>query len=353
MVHHVLKLGLLTGLLMSGCTHFSSEENPQVVMDSKKKKKSGGGPDEPASPEHAPTYSEESALYLRVSDLQTSLAIGDVQVLRRIAGSVERSPLGRACLVFGLLRAYLHQGMDPVIIDQAALTERTPTQVKNWASFNSLEDLFKDANLNFKEEIANNPFLQNISAVDLSLRALEKDQDKTSPFITEVRTELDAKSSQWVKVREKYAPPPPAPAVPVNPDQPVDISKQVAPPPEAPLDLSAVRETSEVVKKASELEEKNRFDDALQLLRNAKPQTPEVKIKIRSVANKAVSELRTKAARSYQSAVPIQDLQARSKYLIEARDYLQKAVDAYPESDQIDAVKQNLATIEKNIKVLK
>ena len=76
---------------------------------------------------------------------------------------------------------------------------------------------------------------------------------------------------------------------------------------------------------------------------------PEAQEKIKEASNLAVQDLRRKAAKAFQSSIPVADRRARSAYLEDARKYLQAALDLYPQADQIPTVQQNLNVINKNL----
>jgi hypothetical protein len=78
----------------------------------------------------------------------------------------------------------------------------------------------------------------------------------------------------------------------------------------------------------------------------------DAEVKIREYSNKAVDELRRKAAQSFQSAVHISDMKARKNHLSEASRYLQEAIKNYPNSSQLETVQRNLNIINKNLEVL-
>jgi len=382
MMHSILIFSILSALTF-GCTTPDvkpEKQNSKDLLNQGKKKRAASIelPNEPASPEPTPVPSEELSLFIKLSDLRSTLTTSDIQSLRRISATLERSPLSRAILLFGVLRSYLHLGVEPVLFDQAALVERTPVQGKNWTKMNSLEELLQETKLTFKEELDNNPFAQTLSIVELALRALDQETDRAqNPFNIELREELHEKATQWSRVREKIAVIPPAQAtVGTSPEQTAVPASTTAlgmgtvpmpsaiPPttatvptiqaPDPATNPSAYTE-SELLKKSSELAEKSRYYDAIQILRHIEATSPyysEAKGKILDFSNKAVGELRTKAARSYQSAVPISDLRARANYLSEAESYLLKAIEQFPDSDQIETVKQNLSTIQKSLKVI-
>lgn len=381
---YILVLGTSVGVLTS-CNPqpFLSEQREPLALEKIDESKKGSKikrkfsdselPVAPASPEPpAVLPAEDVGLYLKVSDLQTNLSVADLQRIRHIAASNERSPLNRGILVIAALRAYAKSGVDSVLFEQAQLTERMPVDVKDWTKAKSLEDLSDQLKISFKVELETNPFVQDLSIYDLALRALER-EDKKSEYAHPLRVLLLEKAAQWAKVRERLSPTPvvveekkaavlaplPASVDPNAPQQtpPPPVSAAVVPTPD--LASPHVEETdtdgSGLLKKAQELSEKNEFHNAIEVLRHIEPSSPfhaSAAAKIRVVANKAVSELRTKAARAYQSSVPVSDLKARGAYLEQAQKFLQAAIDKYPESDQLSSVRQNLAVIQKSLDVI-
>ena len=388
MIYRIMRLGFFAGVLF-GCApqpFLSEQRDPQSLANTtkvsttsdaakpKKKitKSNDPAPLTPASPEPAPLPAEDVNLYLKVSDLQTSLSVSDLQSVRRIAAVAERNTLNRAILVITVLRSYLGVGIDSVLFEQAELTERTPLDIKNWTQARSLEEISRQLNLSFKSEFEGNPFVQDLSIYNLTLKALER-EDKNSTFTAGLRMQVGDKADQWLKVHEKLLGPqvsdnkakaPAGTADSAPPTTPASVATSPEPTPalassENNANLKdnggAGTDGASLLKKAQELSEKNKFQESIQLLRRietASTYHATAKLKIRDLANKAVSELRTKAARAYQSAVPVNDLKARGAYLEEAQKFLLTAIQQYPESDQIDSVKQNLSVIKKSLDVI-
>lgn len=357
MICRLLVFSVLSSFLFSCITPGKNSDSRNLLGKGKKKKSASIElPDEPASPEPGPAP-EDLSLFLKVSDLRSNFTTSDIQSLRKIAARSDRSPLNRAILLFGVLRSFLKLGVDPVLFDQAALLERTPVQGQNWASVTSLEALLQGTNISIKSEFDANPFVQTLTIVELASRALDREQDKSSSFVVELRAQLHEKATQWANVREKLGS-----TMPVSNAQPTPVPDAVATsavttlPPAPVSDINPANYTdSELIKKSTELAEKSRYRDAIQLLRHidtTSPYSAEAKKRIHDLSNKAVSELRTKAARSFQAAGPITDLRAKGNYLSEAENYLLRAIEEFPDSDQLETVKQNLSTIQKSLKVI-
>ena len=394
MMQMMIRVCLLSSIFAS-CTHlpfFSGQDNKVAKQSNKPIKESKVQTASPQNsntlsscPEVVPTPLEEISLYMRVSDLQTNMTLADIQSLRKVASTLERSPMNRASLLFGILRAFTHQGIDAVLIDQAGLTERTPIQIQNWSNYTSLDSLLSDSGFSFKRELDANPFLQNYIFADLALRAAYQNQDTSSSSVTEMKTAVKEKAAQWANLYDKMnnithpmmpsttpqatssTEPSQPPAIAALPALPVVENPPPSSTPQGEINQNNTSNPisnnptlmdpeADLLRNANELVEKNQFKNAITMLKRIDATSKfyqDVKVRIKIISNKAVSDLRTKAARSYQSAIPITDLKVRATYLTEARNFLVRAVEDYPDSDQLEAVKQNLATIDKSLQVMK
>lgn len=101
----------------------------------------------------------------------------------------------------------------------------------------------------------------------------------------------------------------------------------------------------------------NSFYDAIGLLKqiDEKDKTYDLaQQKIIMISRRAVDDLRKRAALSYQNANHIDtDIRARESYLLEAKSFLETAVELYPEAEQIGRVQRNLKIIDDNLEFLK
>ncbi len=120
--------------------------------------------------------------------------------------------------------------------------------------------------------------------------------------------------------------------------------------------VPAPSSNSEILERVQKLMEQNKFLEALTALKGISPdyeRYAEVQTKIKDVCNRAVHELRTKAAKAFQSAMPVTDSQVRRKYLLEAQKYLDTAIASFGEAEQIQVVRENLNIVNKNLENLK
>lgn len=133
----------------------------------------------------------------------------------------------------------------------------------------------------------------------------------------------------------------------------VDDSSVAEPSKDEPVSLM---EGQDILDQAQKLMDKNNYKATVTLLRTVTPKHPQsamAKIKLKEACNRAVRELRNKAAKAFASAMPISDVQIRKNYLNQASQHLTMALTLYGESDQIPAVKENLSVVTKNLEQLK
>ncbi len=120
----------------------------------------------------------------------------------------------------------------------------------------------------------------------------------------------------------------------------------------SPADL---RSGDNVLMEAQDLAAAKRYSEAIakaKIVSNQNPMFREAQDKIKTFSNEAVRELRQKAAQAFQNALPVADQQAKMAYLVEAKEYLETALQQYPMADQLDTVRENLSVISKDLSSL-
>ncbi len=353
----------------------SEQQDPKMLNlseQAKKKKKltktttkvvkSEPAPAPSPPPKEEAVQVDEVAFYLKVANVQAALSVEDIQRLRRVAKQTGKmSPLSRATLLIGSFRCLLHVGVEASLIEKAITFERTPEGGADWSKLTTVEKLSHDMNISLKDELATNLFAQTLVVYELVLQGIEHGADSPA-YIQSLAPVLNDKAVQWVHVQERIAalskPAQPAtlaasPAPEAVPIPNGGLSTQTGSPMAALTPVPQVAD--DPIKRAQDLSDKNKFEESVALLRSIDKDSAysaAAQGKIKEVANRAVSELRTKAARAYQSAVPVTDLKARGAYLEDAKKFLTLAIQRYPESDQIDTVKQNLDMINKSLQVI-
>ena len=75
--------------------------------------------------------------------------------------------------------------------------------------------------------------------------------------------------------------------------------------------------------------------------------------KLIEISNKAVHDLRKRAALAFQKAGPITDRNTRAAYLNEAKTYLEQALTLYPQAENLHTVRSNLVIIARDLEKLR
>ena len=75
--------------------------------------------------------------------------------------------------------------------------------------------------------------------------------------------------------------------------------------------------------------------------------------KLIEISNKAVHDLRKRAALAFQKAGPITDRNTRAAYLNEAKTYLEQALTLYPKAENLHTVRSNLVIIARDLEKLR
>ena len=75
--------------------------------------------------------------------------------------------------------------------------------------------------------------------------------------------------------------------------------------------------------------------------------------KLIEISNKAVHDLRKRAALAFQKAGPITDRNTRAAYLNEAKIYLEQALTLYPQAENLHTVRSNLVIIARDLEKMR
>ena len=110
-----------------------------------------------------------------------------------------------------------------------------------------------------------------------------------------------------------------------------------------------------ILMQAKKFASKGSFKQAIlkaRIVKNNDPYYPEAIDKIKFFSNLAVQDLRQKAARAFQSSLPVVDIKTKAAYLVEAKNYLEEALTDFPAADHLTTVKENLAVITKDLETI-
>ncbi len=134
-----------------------------------------------------------------------------------------------------------------------------------------------------------------------------------------------------------------------------DTGLNTAADPQLDPELNQLREVNNVLDQTNDLAAQGKYNEAIQLIQSIPPSDPsyeQAQAKIRSIRSQAVRELRSKAALAYQNSLPVSDRRVKRSFLIEAQDYLQKALKLYSDDQNRQKLQSNLNVINSEIEML-
>ncbi len=122
------------------------------------------------------------------------------------------------------------------------------------------------------------------------------------------------------------------------------------------IDTDRFRRDDNILLEAETLATQGEYQDAIKKIATLARRSPLFHIaqeKLVEISNKAVHDLRKRAALAFQKAGPITDRNTRAAYLNEAKTYLERALTLYPQAENLHTVKSNLVIIAKDLEKLR
>lgn len=322
-------------------------------------------------------YSQLNDLVKRLISPDGDFRWSDRSLIDQIKTPVARNSLEEAALALSILyisvddrfnggKAYPEQDLSQAPQAVPPMEEdQLDSQVnrQTTSSSSSVENLAREWQLDFLNALDHNPYLDNYQTIAIAIKSQEK--NKNSPeFDNELRAIVQEKAQKWAALHKQLETGSIDLASESDTTQP--SNQELDSEPLATSDSSEISTDSdpnsasqenleEVFVQADELVSQGKYYDAIELLKKVDSshlQYGTVQEKIKNTSNLAVHELRQKAAKSFQASLPVADKKARHAYLVDAKKYLEEAIEKYPQADQIQTVKQNLEVIQKNLATL-
>ncbi len=390
---------ILTGCALSfSCAttqspHAASKKGAQAVPHKKDAPLAKAGQKTPApAVAQAQGPSELDAIYLRLNDTSMQLSDEDVRTATALHPAAKNS-LEEAILVTTQLRLLKLQ-VDQSSGFQSNDLYATPGE-QSASSSPSMEKLFQDLQIDLPATYRNNSHLKNKASLTLAQDLIDRTKN-SAPFTAQLHASLDEESQHLAATAPAAAPASPnAGTNPLGPSSDVQTAAQTAPVPPTPdhaTDKASatvvpgnaegqiavapsapnvpgnevhqiptaevktgptdLKRTDALLMQAQKMADKGEFKQAIESVGRIDTQDPfyeQAREKIRVYSNRAVQDLRQKAALAFQNALPLSDSQAKQAYLVQARSLLEKALQEYPGADQLDTVKENLAVIARDL----
>ncbi len=308
-----------------------------------------------ASPSPVPKQ-ELDPLLTHLTDLSQPLTDDDLRIAGNLhpaaAGSIEEAVLITAQL--RMFRQQLAQSGSFQSRDLYPGEGQTTSEARNTAS---LEKLFQDLEVDLPRALQSNPALQNVNVMKLVQELLNNTQNSTA-FQGQMTVLLAEQSQKWPELAE--APPSLANADPASTTPAVASSTTPAatdisttpPTPDSKATPTDLKRSDAILLQAQKFADKGDFKQAIELTARIDNQDPfheQAREKIRVFSNRAVQDLRQRAALAFQNALPMSDSRAKQAYLLQAQGYLENALRDFPAADQLDTVKDNLAVIKRDL----
>ncbi len=219
----------------------------------------------------------------------------------------------------------------------------------------SLERTFKDLEVDLASAIRNNPALKNHDSLMLTKLLLAHTKNSDA-FRVNLNAAIKERGSEWADVMADAVPAVGStPAAPAASAPATDTSLLPAAPvadPNSALDLMG---SDTLLIAAQKLADKRDFKGALDHVNRIKKEDPfyaQAQEKQKLFSNRAVKDLRQKAAEAFSNATPLNDNKAKANYLKQAKNYLEQALKDFPLSDQLATVRENLEAVNHDLESL-
>ena len=314
----IIRAFIMTMLIMTGCaTHFQDEEFEQ--FDHEPVESVGG-----SSNDQGLDVSEDIHRYSRVDRDLTEEELAELRELADDFGpGFERDALQVILMVQESLRDVGEQ-------QQATIQSRV-----------------EEKGLDFPAILKTNPYLVSSDFFALALRSVEKTGNERD-FQEKSFQAIRFRARGWMSLGRSLR---------MEEDLPVEVASEETAEPQTnivkQISIDEIDQGNLAFEQAKKVADSGQYQDAIRMLENLAQTSPGHKVmaeeKIREICNLAVKELRHQAAVAFQNAVPMSNDEARARYLKTAQEHLQQALTMYPEADNLETVRQNLAVINSTL----
>lgn len=209
----------------------------------------------------------------------------------------------------------------------------------------SLEALTKERDVNLADALTENPLLASHSVARQVVEALGRGAN-SADYRAEILVAVRNRAAQWSELAQELGG-----AATATAATPAPVADADAPPPN-PADL---RGGDSVLGEAQSLADRGQYQAAIKkaaTVESGNPLYAAAQEKIRDFSNRAVQDLRRKAAAAFQNALPLTDGKARAEYLRQAKGFLEEAINSFPQATQLPTVRDNLRVISRDLEKL-
>ena len=319
---------------------------------------------------------DELAIWLvKMSQSETPFTIQDRQKVATMPPSPKPGSLAEAALVVGILRDIMtppggNEKFKEVDLNTTNTSKTDnngvlPKPVRIVDNASVLEIRAREKGVDMNGALANNSLLKNISIFSWTWEAIALDGN-SEIFKQNISTIIKSEAMLWQELAQKSGATQVAVAAPVLVPSPTPSPSPVAVEPSpsasaAPSDnqTAAVAmpaaEAEKLMVSAQDAAAKDNFAKAVADASKIPSTAANYSIaqdSVKTWSNRAVIDLRKKAAYEYRSASSVTDVGVKRSYLNRAKAYLEEAAQKFPASSNQDTVKENLGMITKELERL-
>jgi hypothetical protein len=325
--------------------------------------------------------------FARLSSANSSYTIQDRQYVNAMAPSPKPHSLEEAALAIGLLREAItppgvNSVANPLNYGNAGGRSVLPDPTKPANDANTIERLSREHGLDFVQALENNSFLKTAVIYGWAWNAVIN-PGNTDIFRSRVSEVILVQVKLWDEISLKvFGPKISSVVAPVhggvtpegalNQTAPsagtgssMDSGQPVLPPAVIPsasagvpgADLTGNRgsdpESIQTLQKAQDFAAKESYKSAITEAGKIQSSSPQYEIaqeNIRQWSNRAVTDLRKKAAFEYRTASSTADPNTKKNALGKAKAHLEEALSSFPAASNLDTVRDNLTLIESEMK---
>lgn len=314
------------------------------------------------TPDAAPVASDLTRTFNRLSDPTMQLMDEDI----RTATALHPAPKGsmeEAVLILAQLRLLKIQSDQSSKFQSRDLYEQGEGNQQAAApnrNLPSMEKQFRDLDIDLVTSFHQNTHLKNLPTLALVKTLLE--QTSNSPtFQSGMQTIIDQEAQKWAALQKIAKPEETQPVPETAAPAPVDATAGAPAAPEPSLSTAPgdghtgpadLKRSDSILMQSQKLADKGEFKQAIDFAARIDTRDPffdQAKEKIKIYSNRAVQDLRQKAAQAFQNAMPVADNRAKAAYLKQAKELLEQALKDYPVADQLDTVRDNLSVITRDL----
>lgn len=304
-----------------------------------------------------PPREELNALLTRLSD--QSLAASEEDL--RAAGKLHPAPQGsleEAVFITAQLRLLKQELERTGSFQSRDLYPSGSESGSTSKSSLSLEKFFQELDINLPQTLTQNSSLQDVNTFKM-VQQLQNSTQNSEGFDAQMVALIKQQAQKWPELLTtgEAAPAESAAASPVEAAGQIAADTPTSTEPNqvgeaGKANATDLKRSDAILLQAQKAADKGDFKQAIEMtsrIDNQDPLSEQAREKTRVFSNRAVQDLRQRAALAFQNALPMSDSRAKEAYLTQAKNLLETALREYPAADQLDTVKENLAVIKRDL----